>query len=517
MSKFFEKFKNSRSEKVRNSAFLRRGGYSLLITVIVLAAIILVNFLVSSLSKKVPLEFDMTTDKVNSISDDNKKFIKSVKDEVNIIVCAAESTYSNNLMSYCQQAYNTIGNTIYFDQTVSFINKYGNLNGNLKVKYVDMQSTEFAALSQAYSSLNLAYGDILVTCQKGENEKVKRLSFNDIYTTTDPTGYAAYGQDSYTVSGNKVENALSGAISYVIGEKEYKVGLIKGHSTTDNTATYVSLLKANNCEAVTIDDTVISKLSDDLSAIAIVSPTNDFTSAEIEVISDFLEKGKGLLYIGDAAVPALPNMYEFLSEWGIDIEEGLLFETDSERIPSEKQRSALFSLPTNSSLTENMNGFVTGFNIPIIKGTPVDTEITVTEIASTLETAVTVPVGAGDDYSDYSQSDMKSFCTAIKASKETENGKANIAVLSSVEFIYSDWAENQNISNKDLVLRISENLCGADKSEFSFVEKSLTEETYSNEIDAAGTQRIRIIFMWVLPIVLIVVGIVIYIRRRNAR
>ncbi|MEE0808201.1 MAG: hypothetical protein U0L84_02440, partial [Acutalibacteraceae bacterium] len=63
----FAKIKGLKSKKLRNQFLLKRGGYSLGIVALVLAAIVLFNWLVSALSARFHMEFDMSSQKLNSM------------------------------------------------------------------------------------------------------------------------------------------------------------------------------------------------------------------------------------------------------------------------------------------------------------------------------------------------------------------------------------------------------------------------------------------------------------------
>ena len=99
---FFKKFK---SGKIKNEALLRRGGYSVIITALVLAGLIVVNVLTASLADRFNLEFDMTADKKNSISEENVEYIKNLDADVNITICGNEDEYAEYMTYYAQNYY----------------------------------------------------------------------------------------------------------------------------------------------------------------------------------------------------------------------------------------------------------------------------------------------------------------------------------------------------------------------------------------------------------------------------
>ena len=63
--------KNPEKKLLKNTLFAKKGGYSIALTAMVLVGIIVFNILVTALSNRFILEFDMTAQKQNSISEEN--------------------------------------------------------------------------------------------------------------------------------------------------------------------------------------------------------------------------------------------------------------------------------------------------------------------------------------------------------------------------------------------------------------------------------------------------------------
>ena len=61
--------------RMKNQALLKRGSFSLIITALILALLVGFNWLTSSLSERFRLEFDMTQDKKNSMTEENIKYL----------------------------------------------------------------------------------------------------------------------------------------------------------------------------------------------------------------------------------------------------------------------------------------------------------------------------------------------------------------------------------------------------------------------------------------------------------
>ncbi len=520
-------FNRSGEKKIKNQAFAKRGGISIAVTAIFLALLIVVNILVSTISKRFMLEIDMTTQKINTVSEENVKFIKSIKDEVSVTVFATEENFVDYMEYYSEEYYQATYNSDYFEQTLSLITKYGDYNKNIKIKFIDPQSTEYSAFSSNYPTLEIIPGDIFVESGAMGISRQKKIGFEDIYTmesTDQYGGYSYSGAATYNLTGNNVETALTSAIAYVTSSESKKIGLITGHTVKDWTSNYRELLKDNNYDVEIIEDAVINSIASDLDAIAILAPAIDFTGDELDAISEFLDNngklGKGLIYFGDASFPMLPNLSEFLVEWGIELGDGILYETD-EQLRSALNPCVMAMSALNTDFTNDMGVFAAGYNVPMLTVEPASEDITVTEYVNTSKTVVVAPVGLSDDWSDYKDSDKSTYVGVAEAKKIDQDADGNeisssVIAFSSIEFIQSEWAEYAAYSNKNITLKCTEAAAHVSEEKITFVVKTITDENFMDSVSEGSVNAVRTIFMVALPAVMIALGIYIYIRRKNA-
>ena len=531
---FFKKITGFfKSDKIKNEFLFKRGGYSVAITAVVLVGLMILNWwLMPSLAERFHLEFDMTSNQKNSISQENIDYIKEINDEVTITIIGTEENYSDYVAYYAQNYYNvTIGTKTdyeYFDQTQTLISKYGEYNDNLVIKYVDPQSTEFTAITSSYSSYQFVFGDMIVQSSASGNKRTKILGFNDIYATTEDSSYAAYGYSSYILAANKLESALTSAIAYVTSADTKKVAVLSGHSTNAYSSAYKDILVSNNYEIVEISDKLVSEISSEYDAIIISAPTIDFIGSELDVISEFLDNGgklgKGLIFFADAASPYLPNLYDFLEQWGISVGDGVIYETYSSNHISGTP-SAMGTYPVeieDDDITANLTYAITDYNVPMNVCEAATTARKATALMQTLETAVVAPTGFASDWADYTEDDMQQFDTVIQ-SVETDRDSDNntitsyVMAFSSVEYIQSTWASYSDLCNQDIVMAVTDRAAHVGDTSITFTSKVIENESFASSVTAGSSKAINIIFMFALPIVIVALGIVIFVRRRNAR
>lgn len=521
-----KKEKPEKPKRIKNQALLRRGGYAVAITAAVLAVLVVLNVLMGFLGKRVNLEFDMSAEKQNSISKENIDYLKKVDKEVEIIVCSAEEYYVQ-YMGYVAQGYNVSQDaSLYFQQTLDLLERYPVFNSKIKVRYIDPQTSEFTELSTKYSGEKLTYGDIIVRTVGEEKERHRKIGFDEVYQISQDNTYASMGYTMSAVSGNNVETAVTGAIDYVVSDETKKAAFITGHSSKDYTETYRKLLEDNNYEIEVIEDQIISSISDEYDTLVLVAPDRDFLGDELNAISRFLENDgkleKGLVFFADASAKYLTNLYDFLSQWGIAVDEGILFETSGMyHIPGDPTTMLSASM-SDDKLVSGFEGFITGLNVPMSAAFESENGITVTALAGTAESVVAAPVGTPADWDGYKDYTAKSYPTVLQAemseyNEDNELIASYIMAFSSTMFVDSEYAESPNTYNKDIALACAERASGSDESGISFVSKSITNESFYSDLTSVKTTAVGIIFMGVIPAAIVAVCIIIYIRRKNAQ
>ncbi len=514
-----------RSKKLKNQALLKKGSYSVAITAIVIAGVIIFNVLVGALSERFVLEYDFSAEKQNSVSEENKDYIKGIKDDVSIIFCADEENYPSYMSYYAQQYGVTEDASKYYEQTLKLVNKYSAYNKKISVKFIDTQSSEFTEVTSQYSTDNLTYGDIIVSSEKSGTERYKKIGYTDIYSLEEDQTYASMGYVTSMVNGNNIENVLTSAIAYVTSDKIKKVAFLTGHTSKDGTASYKKMLESNNYEIDVISDSIINSIPDKYDAVVIPAPDSDFLGSEINAIQEFLDNdsklNKGLIVFTDVTAPYLTNLYDFLSEWDIEVEDGILFETNSSNyIPDDPTTLGSYNTEKDD-ITSGMNICITGYNVPITSSGNDKSEYTVTELMTTPESTIAAPKGSGADFTNADNYEGRSYATAVQSSKnayDSDNKKtaSYITVFSSVDFLDSQYNESSSVANKDLTFAATERVCGAEKSDISFVTKSISNESFSDSVTQSSVVAIRLVFMIILPLTVLIAGIYIFVKRRNA-
>ena len=271
------------------------------------------------LADRFPWTLDLTADKTFSLSDDSTAVIENVNtvgQPVTIEVLVKEETFENPNMG------STELDTI-FRQFHQFVQEYeSRTNGLVKVKYVDLVAQP--KLEKDYvSKYDATSGDILFIC----GNQFRKIAYSDI--VGQETDYTTY-QTIYT---SLAEQKLATNVNSVVGGKTVTVTFLTGHSEDTTTITTLkNLYELNGYFTQTLDFTTAEEISDTTGALVIAGPVKDYSTDEIKRLRDWLHNDGKLgrnLFVYCYYLGTCPNLYDFLEQdCGITVTNNLITATD---------------------------------------------------------------------------------------------------------------------------------------------------------------------------------------------
>ena len=170
----------------------KRGAYSLGLTAVAVAVVIVINLVAGRLPESVR-NIDISDNQIYEITDTSKKMLKKLDKKVEIKVLAEKSSTDERIKT--------------------FLSKYAALSGKISVEWID-PVIHPAALTEYDTSSNT----IVVSCP--DTEKTTTISFTDIIV---------YDQSSYYMTGQMqesqfdAEGQLTSAVNYVTSEETKKI------------------------------------------------------------------------------------------------------------------------------------------------------------------------------------------------------------------------------------------------------------------------------------------------------
>jgi len=331
-SKKTKKEKKTKQEKLADGRKFRFGALATALTAVVIAAVVLLNVLVSALDTKFPLAIDTTGDKVLSLSDETKELAKSVTEAVRISICIDEAYFSS------PNTGNSEMDTV-LAQFYSAVKQLKSLsNGKITFAFIDLTKdvTEAAALS----SYDVEDGEILFTCGKRSNVIGidALMEYDDNYSQ-----YLQYQQYGMTYSGDYsftslVEPALVSGIQAVLNESLAPVTMVTGHDEDENVVSALTeLLEKSGYEVLTLDISTMENTFDETSTMAVLpAPSTDYSADEIALLRSWANNNGAmnhqLTYVVNYAT-YLPTLSEFFTDnYGIEILPYWVSETSNSRL-----------------------------------------------------------------------------------------------------------------------------------------------------------------------------------------
>lgn len=473
---------------------LRLGGYSALVTAVLVAVLLVVNVLFSSLNIKI----DLTEENFFSLSEKTSSIINNIKDPVTIYVLE-ETGLENKDFEEILRKYEK------GSSTVSVVYKDPVLYPSFAQKYMD------AADSQNQNAI--PKGSIIV--ENNTTGKYKVISNYELYNV------------SYTQSGSAqvksvaIEERVTSAIDYVTSEIERKIYVTSGHGEYPVPMNLVSKLETENFLIENINLLTSELEVSPYNTLLMYSPHLDFAESEKEKIITFLEAGGKAMIFTDANTPELPNFNEILALYGVETEPGIVVEGSQDHMLSPYPT---FILPNIAD--HEMTEAIKANKLPIV--TPIASGLKVTDNKRSSVTITPLLTSSDNSW-------IKKNLDANTVEKESGDidGPADIAYaiedlnylddknpISTKLFVMSNtvFLDNRqlNISatgNEDLIMNGFMWLQGKQDSLYigpkAFTSYMLPAVSASTLLIFAGVAVV------VLPLAAAIAGLVMWLRRRN--
>ncbi len=503
-----EKFKKEKTEKKTGISSkeikkrLKYGSLSVVFTVIVIVAVILCNILIELVADKIPAATIDTTDKqYYALSDESIDYLKTLDEyEIKITFIGSKTQLFSDE---------------YYNKITTLAEKYKQYTKNLSINYVDIDKNPgFAA---DYDNIELSLGDAIVEC----GERYKQLSVSDfIYTETeDESSTMSEGmEEEVTDYSLTAEYALSTAIMVVTASDKPVATVITGNG--EKMPEKLTKLLENNGYTVN-SQTLLKEIDKDSNILVIAAPTKDYSEADLKKLDEFLfnggKYGKNVMYIADYSQPVLPNMETFLEDWGFVVSEGVVYESDDSLAyannPALNRLDFIDASLTLGSALADISSF--GYY-----GRP-------TKIASVLEANMensiilqhtdTSMVGkATTEGFDKTKNEAYPYvamgCTTLsKYSQDIDVLQSSVLYVNSLGFFEDELFEKAYSGNPDITIAAIDSTLGRDNT-LLLPSKSLTAAALGITYETANI--IGFIATVVVPVALLVVCLVVYIRRR---
>lgn len=284
---------NNSSNKIKNlkrQFAIKSTVVSILITIVVVFAT-LIGF-------KIPWIYDMTADKIFTLSDQTNTVIANLSTPVQVYAVYPKGG-EDPLIS-------------------SLLMEYSKAGSMLSVEYIDPERdpAQLAAINPESNVIN--NGTIIVQAE----DKIRYINSTDLFQTT---------QEGNTFWG---ESQITGAIRYVTAEYMPMIYFLEGHDEASILSTISQVqttLESNVFSVKTLSLQKTGRVPEDASLLIVSSPKRDISEGEGGMLRDYLNSGGSIFFLVDAInsnSEILVNFNILLHELGIDITNNIIVEED---------------------------------------------------------------------------------------------------------------------------------------------------------------------------------------------
>ena len=487
-----------------NQKRFKYGTLATVISVIFIAVVVLVNVVVSMVLDRFPAKIDLTENKLFSLSDQSIDFLKTIDKEIEVTVLSDEASLS------------TAGTTA--KQVVEIINKYAQYASGIKINFVnpDKNPEVITRFNDLYKG-DVSSKFVIVT----SGDRIKALSVTDLISSE--TSYNSDYTSTSTITKSTAEQAMTSALMYITDANPMKVTVLTTESVAD-ISSFVTLLETNGYEIETVD--LLTGTIDPESALVVLnSPANDLSDDQITKLADYVDNsgklGKNLLYMAAFGQKDTPKLDAFLAEWGLEVAHGYTMDSNTNNLAS--VGSGVYGIYTKVS-NETYGKDLQNSDLPALSvlSRPInllfasDSNGRSTEALLTTEnTAYIVPEDATSE-TDINSLEKQAVNIMAVGAKDVYVGNdkstSRVMAFGSGLFVNASFMESNSLNNGDYALSAVHAMTGKSAG-ISIVAKDLTQAKLSmTQAQANVLKNVVILF---IPLAIIAIGIVIWVRRRN--
>jgi ABC-type uncharacterized transport system involved in gliding motility auxiliary subunit len=444
--------------------------YATTYILVALAVVVVANVLANRYNRT----YDATSNKRYSLSDETKKLVDGVKQDVTI-------TYFNQ--------------TGHFDQGRDLLDEYAALSSKVQVKYVDPDKDPETAHADGVTSVPMAtvtIGDRTEKASDISEEGITGAFIRDIKHNTR-------------------------TVCFVTGSGEHEVD----DSSRDGLSQFKAVLAKDSYETQSIDLVTQASVPASCTAVVVAGPTHDYEQPEVDALKTFVENGGRAFFMLDPPLKMGPTsiadnaaLTGLLGTWGVTVDKDLVLDPNpiGQIAGLGPQEPLVTTYNTNQPIVASMRGTATAFPLTQSLTIAASGKTTVDQLFSSSSNSLATVNLSSAEVSLRDPSNKKGpLVLAAAGTYETgkENSEGRFVVIGS-----SIWASNRFLrfnGNGDLAANAINWLC-SDEDLISIRPKAPDERGLT--LTQAQLSMVRLVSQFVLPLIVIVAGIVVWWKRR---
>ena len=289
----------ARNRQALSTRTAKVGGYSFVLSLVVLAILIAVNVLASKLPTSWT-QFDISAAQLYSLTSDTKVVVTNLQQDVTIYwisQAGKEDTVIQKLLD-----------------------RYQELSDHITV--VKKDPDVYPTFAQQYTEETVMNNSLVVE----SGDKNRYISYDNIYQY-DTGSYYTTGSVSQSFDG---EGQITSAIDYVVSTDLPQVYLLSGHGEAALSETFADELERSNYETVEDFSLLnVDAIPEECDVLLLNAPTSDISDEELTMLRSYVQGGGKLVVLSGPQENAdLSNLQALLSDYGVTVNDGVVVDTN---------------------------------------------------------------------------------------------------------------------------------------------------------------------------------------------
>ena len=474
-------------QRKRNKKLLKHGTYSMAVTAVVIAIVVVLNLVVQEIPSKYR-EIDLSSQKLYTIGEQTEKILKNLKKDVTLYYIAQDGTESSDIKN--------------------LLEKYEEGSKHITVEQKDPAvSPKFAS---QYTSDNISNNSIIVVC----GDKSKVVDYSSMYETS--INYQTYSQE---VTGFDGEGQLTSAINYVVSDNMPVLYNLEGHDESSMSETMKETIEKANIEIKFLNLLSEEAVPDDAECLFIFAPATDLTKEEADKIISYLENGGKALIVSNYTDEDMPNFESVLENYGVQPVDGIVLEGNTDNYVSQNPYYLLPNIESGE-ITSELSSQSRYVLIPLAQGIKkadnIRDTLNISSILTTSDSAYSKTNLKDMDTMEKEGGDIEGpFDLAVSITEKVGDDKeTQIAYFASASIFNDSINSMVSGTNYELLSASLAWMCSTDDSnQISIPSKSYDTTTLT--VPTADINFWSIFVTGVLPVCILLIGFGIWMKRRK--
>lgn len=472
----------------KNKKLLKKGSYSLLLTVVAVAIAIFVNLLAGELPSSAT-KIDVSENKLYTVGDKTKSVVSALDEDVTLYLVAEDGSEDSTL-----------------DELLT---RYSDLSSH--IHYEKKDPVMNPSFTSQYSSDEVASNSVIAVSDK----RSKVIPYSDLYESS--VNYQTYSMETTGFDG---EGQITSAIAYVTTDDLPVLYTLQGHEESTLDSSMQSAIAKENIEIQELNLITSGSVPEDAACLMINAPQKDLSDAETSAVLSYLQNGGHAFLVSGYSTTDMPNYDSILTKYGVSIESGVVLEGDSNHYVS---GNPLYLVPEIQSC--DATGSLADANSYVLM--PVGQSITTREDKSDDITVTDMLTSTSSSYLKADPKNIQSLskedgdtdgpftlaASIVQTETEAEGQKeTRLVVLASSQFLSTSADSVVSGGNTKFLTTALSWMCGHSSS-ISIPSKSM-ELSYLT-VTSANANLWSIATIAILPAAFLIIGGVIWMKRRK--